>query len=56
MLFLFVHSSFLENITPQRSLRNKVELAMKNTDKSAVEIKYQLYTPIREDIYDYIIS
>lgn len=29
---------------------------MKNTNKTAVEINYQLYTPVRQDIYDYIIS
>jgi superfamily II DNA or RNA helicase/HKD family nuclease len=29
---------------------------MKNTTKTAVEINYQLYTPIRQDIYDYITS
>ncbi|MBU3145981.1 DUF3427 domain-containing protein [Clostridium sp. CF012] len=31
-------------------------IIMGNTNKTAVEIKYQLYTPIREDIYEYIIS
>ncbi|MDD4377719.1 MAG: DEAD/DEAH box helicase [Eubacteriales bacterium] len=29
---------------------------MKGTDKSAVEITYKLETPVREDIYQYIIS
>lgn len=29
---------------------------MKNTTKTAVEIMYYLYTPIREDIYEYITS
>ncbi len=29
---------------------------MKNTNKTAVEIKYQLITPVREDIYEYITS
>ncbi|MBY6804220.1 DUF3427 domain-containing protein [Clostridium botulinum] len=29
---------------------------MKNTTKTAVEIKYQLITPVREDIYEYITS
>lgn len=29
---------------------------MKNTTKTAVEINYQLYTPVRQDIYDYITS
>lgn len=31
-------------------------IIMKNTNKTAVEIIYQLYTPVRQDIYDYIIS
>jgi superfamily II DNA or RNA helicase/HKD family nuclease len=31
-------------------------ITMANTNKTAVEIRYQLYTPVREDIYDYIIS
>lgn len=31
-------------------------IIMKNTNKKAVEINYQLYTPVREDIYEYIIS
>ncbi|NME83167.1 DEAD/DEAH box helicase [Clostridium sp. SM-530-WT-3G] len=33
-----------------------LEITMKNTNKSAVEITYQLKTPIRDDIYEYIIS
>ena len=33
-----------------------LEFTMKNTNKSAVEITYQLNTPIRDDIYEYIIS
>ncbi|MEG2288430.1 MAG: DEAD/DEAH box helicase [Clostridium sp.] len=31
-------------------------IIMKNTNKNAVEIKYNLYTPVREDIYEYITS
>ena len=31
-------------------------IIMKNTNKSAVEISYQLLTPVREDLYDYFIS
>jgi len=31
-------------------------ITMKKTNKPAVEIKYQLYTPVREDLFDYIIS
>lgn len=32
------------------------QFTMKNTTKTAVEIRYKLITPVREDIYDYIIS
>ncbi|MDU1320717.1 MAG: DEAD/DEAH box helicase [Clostridium botulinum] len=32
------------------------QFTMKNTTKTAVEIRYKLITPIREDIYDYITS
>ncbi|WP_243447318.1 DUF3427 domain-containing protein [Clostridium tetani] len=32
------------------------QFTMKNTTKTAVEIRYRLITPVREDIYDYIIS
>lgn len=32
------------------------EFTMPNTTKSAVEIQYKLLTPIREDLYDYIVS
>ena len=32
------------------------EFIMKNTNKTAVEIKYKLITPVRDDIYEYIIS
>ena len=32
------------------------EIVMTNTNKTAVEIRYQIYTPVREDLYDYIIS
>ena len=31
-------------------------IIMKKTNKTAVEIKYQLCTPVREDLFDYIIS
>ena len=29
---------------------------MQNTDKTAVEIEWILNTPVREDIYEYIIN
>ncbi|MEG0813392.1 MAG: DEAD/DEAH box helicase [Clostridium sp.] len=31
-------------------------VTMKNTNKEAVEIQYELLTPIRDDIYEYIVS
>lgn len=31
-------------------------VVMKNTNKAAVEIQYELLTPIRDDIYEYIVS
>ena len=32
------------------------EFIMSNTNKSAVEIEWILETPVREDIYEYIIN
>ena len=32
------------------------EFIMPNTDKSAVEIEWELDTPVREDIYEYIVN
>ncbi|MGN0721179.1 MAG: DUF3427 domain-containing protein [Anaerovoracaceae bacterium] len=32
------------------------EFTMPNTDKSAVEITYALETPVRDDIYDYLVG
>lgn len=39
-----------------RAIGRPEPIIMKNTNKKAVEISYNLYTPVREDIYDYIIS
>lgn len=39
-----------------RAIGTPKPIVMKNTNKKAVEIGYNLYTPVREDIYDYIIS
>lgn len=33
-----------------------LEFIMANTDKTAVEIEWQLDTPVREDIYEYIVN
>lgn len=35
---------------------NVKEFVMSNTDKTAVEIEWMLDTPVREDIYEYIIN
>lgn len=35
---------------------NAKEFGMSNTDKPAVEIEWQLDTPVRDDIYEYILS
>ena len=32
------------------------EFTMANTDKSAVEITYELETPVRDDLYDYLVG
>ena len=32
------------------------EFIMANTDKTAVEIEWELETPVREDIYEYIVN
>ena len=32
------------------------EFIIQNTDKTAVEIEWILNTPVREDIYEYIIN
>ena len=32
------------------------EIVMNNTDKTAVEIEWKLDVPVREDIYEYIVS
>ena len=35
---------------------NKKEFTMPNTDKTAVEIEWALETPVRKDIYEYIVN
>ena len=32
------------------------EFVMPNTDKTAVEIEWSLDTPVREDIYKYLVN
>ena len=34
----------------------RVQFVMPNTDKTAVEIEWELETPVREDIYQYIVN
>ena len=35
---------------------NAKQFVMPNTDKTAVEIEWVLETPVREDIYQYIVN
>lgn len=35
---------------------NVHQFIMANTDKTAVEIEWKLDTPVREDIYEYIVN
>ena len=35
---------------------NAEEFIMANTDKTAVEIEWDLETPVREDIFEYIVN
>lgn len=44
---------FLGNI---KAVGTPTPITMKNTNKSAVEINYQLSTPVREDLFDYFVS
>ncbi|MCB2300111.1 DUF3427 domain-containing protein [Clostridium tagluense] len=60
---LFVRKDKNDKISNEFYYLGKIKAAgtpkpiiMKNTNKAAVEIKYQLCTPVREDLYDYIIS
>ena len=38
------------------STGNVKQFVMPNTDKTAVEIEWELETPVREDIYQYIVN
>lgn len=60
---LFVRKSKDDKISKEFYFLGKIKavgnpeiFTMKNTTKTAVEINYQLYTPVRQDIYDYITS
>ncbi|MCB2308724.1 DEAD/DEAH box helicase [Clostridium estertheticum] len=60
---LFVRKDKNDKISNEFYYLGKIEATgtpnptiMKNTNKAAVEIRYQLYTPVREDLFDYIIS
>jgi hypothetical protein len=41
---------------PMKATGNAEEFTMANTDKTAVEIEWELEEPIREDLYEYIIG
>lgn len=62
-MYLFVRKNKDDKISKEFYFLGKIKavgspetFTMKNTNKTAVEINYQLYTPVRQDIYDYIIS
>lgn len=62
-MYLFVRKNKDDKISNEFYFLGKIKAVgspetfiMKNTNKTAVEINYQLYTPVRQDIYDYIIS
>ena len=39
-----------------KAIGDPLDITMENTDKPYVEIMYQLNTPVRDDIYEYILS
>ena len=39
-----------------RAIGEPLDITMENTDKPYVEIMYRLNTPVRDDIYEYILS
>lgn len=62
-MYLFVRKNKDDKISKEFYFLGKIKAVgspetfiMKNTNKTAVEINYQLFTPVRQDIYDYIIS
>ncbi|MDY4077508.1 MAG: DEAD/DEAH box helicase [Clostridium sp.] len=62
-MYLFIRKNKDDKISKEfyflgriKAIGEPKEFIMKNTTKTAVEIRYQLFTPIRSDIYDYIIS
>lgn len=62
-MYLFIRKNKDDKISKEfyflgkiKAIGSPIEFTMKNTDKSAVEITYQLLTPVRDDIYEYIIS
>ena len=62
-IYLFVRKNKDDKISKEFYFIGKIkavgephEFTMKNTTKTAVEIQYQLLTPVRTDIYEYITS
>lgn len=62
-MFLFVRKNKDDKASKEfyflgkiKAVGSPVQFVMKNTDKTAVEIQYQLITPVRDDIYEYITS
>lgn len=60
-IYLFVRKNKDDKISKEfyflgemHPIGEPVDMVMDNTDSSAVEITYELKTPIREDLYNYI--
>ena len=54
----YTFQKYNEKVAIEYLLENgeKKEFIMPNTDKTAVEIEWALETPVREDIYEYIVN
>ena len=62
-IYLFVRKNKDDNVSKEFYFLGEIEaigdpfpVVMKETNKNAVEITYRLDVPVREDIYEYIIS
>ena len=62
-IYLFVRKNKDDNMSKEfyflgqmHAIGQPQSILMKNTNKKAIEITYQLESPVREDIYNYIIS
>lgn len=62
-IYLFVRKNKDDNVSKEfyflgeiQAIGDPLPVVMKETNKNAVEITYHLDVPVREDIYEYIIS